>query len=56
MQITVERVKHNGHLILSTVSHGQYIKHVYIGYSEREARRLFRVHVRDCLVRNVIIG
>jgi hypothetical protein len=39
----------NCSLVLSSVIQGQYISHVYYGYTVREARRLFAQYVRDYL-------
>ena len=41
-QIHIERIQHNGHLVLSTRIRGALFKREYIGYSKREAVRLFR--------------
>ncbi len=51
LEINVERVKHNGHLVLTTIHGGQYLKYVYIGYTQREARQLFRKYVAEELSR-----
>lgn len=47
LEIFVERVPHNGHLILTTIHKGEYLKQVYIDYPKREALQLFRQYVRE---------
>lgn len=40
--MTVERIKHNGHLVISDIVNNQYITEVYIGYSVKDAKRAFK--------------
>ena len=40
--MTVERIKHNGHLVISDIINNQYITQVYIGYSVKDAKRAFK--------------
>jgi hypothetical protein len=40
--MTIERIKHNGHLVISDIINDEYIKQVYIGYSVRDAKRAFK--------------
>jgi len=47
IEITVERQRPSGSLLLSTIHKGQYVKHVYMGYSERDAKKEFRKLVRE---------
>jgi len=52
-EISVERIAHNGHLVLSTIQDGQYIKRVYIGYTLAEAKRIFIEDVREELAKDI---
>jgi len=38
----VEKIEHNGHLVISDIINDEYIKKVYIGYSLRDAKRAFK--------------
>jgi len=38
----VEKIKHNGHLVISDIINDQYINKVYIGYSLKDAKREFK--------------
>jgi len=40
--MTVEKIKHNGHLVISDIINNQYITQVYIGYSVKDAKRAFK--------------
>jgi hypothetical protein len=40
--MTVEKIKHNGHLVISDIVNDQYISEVYIGYSLKDAKRAFK--------------
>lgn len=40
--MTIERIKHNGHLVISDIVNNQYITEVYIGYSVKDAKRAFK--------------
>jgi len=44
--MTVERIKHNGHLVISDIINDQYINQVYIGYSLREAKQAFKQFIK----------
>ena len=44
--ITVERVPHNGYLIVSTIHKGYRVKRTYIGYTKREAIKLFKKELK----------
>jgi hypothetical protein len=46
MEISVERVPHNGHLVLRTTYRNNHYRHTYIGHSVREAKQLFREYVK----------
>ena len=39
--MTVERIKHNGFIVISDIVKGQRVKQTYIGYTLAEARRDF---------------
>ena len=43
--ITVERTLH-GYLRLSTIAHGRLITQLYGGYTLRDAKAMFRAHVK----------
>jgi hypothetical protein len=45
LDITIERIKHSGALLLTTIHNGRFRKRTYYGYSQREAKRLFREYV-----------
>ena len=40
--MTVERIKHNGHLVISDIINNHYVTQVYIGYSVKDAKRAFK--------------
>ena len=40
--MTVEKIKHNGHLVISDIINNQYITQVYLGYSVKDAKRAFK--------------
>ena len=40
--MTVERIKHNGHLVISDIINNHYSTKVYIGYSVKDAKRAFK--------------
>jgi len=42
----VEKIKHNGHLVISDIINDQYINQVYIGYSLREAKQAFKQFIK----------
>ena len=44
--MTVEKIQHNGHLVISDIINDQYIKQVYIGYSLREAKQEFKQFIK----------
>ena len=44
--MTVERIKHNGHLVISDIINDEYISQVYIGYSIRDAKRAFKQFIK----------
>jgi hypothetical protein len=46
MTIRVERIPHNGHLVLTARINGVLFRCTYIGYTKREAMRLFRREVK----------
>ena len=47
MQIIVERINHNGHLILTAFYGDEMIKQTYIGYTLAEAKRKFLKHYEE---------
>ena len=42
----VEKIEHNGHLVISDIINDEYIKQVYIGYSLREAKQAFKQFIK----------
>ena len=40
--MTVEKIKHNSHIVITDIVNGQLIKKVYIGYTIKESKKLFR--------------
>ena len=44
--MTIERIKHNGHLVISDIINDQYITQVYIGYSVKDAKRAFKQFIK----------
>ena len=40
--MTIERIKHNNHLVISDIINDQYITQVYIGYSVKDAKKEFK--------------
>ena len=44
--MTIERIKHNGHLVISDIINNQYITQVYIGYSVKDAKREFKNRIK----------
>lgn len=45
--MTIERIKHNNHLVISDIVNNQYIKQVYIGYSLKDAKREFKNMLKE---------
>ena len=45
--MTVEKIKHNGHLVISDIVNNQYISEMYIGYSVKDAKRAFKNKIRE---------
>ena len=45
LDISVERVPHNGHVNVSAMVNGYRVRRTYIGYSKREAVAMFRDEV-----------
>jgi hypothetical protein len=45
--MTVERIKHNGHYVISDIVKGFLFKRVYIGYTRKEAIAMFRDAKRE---------
>ncbi len=47
MEIMVEKIPHNGHIVLSARIGDELIKQVYIGYETlAEAKKMFRKHLK----------
>ena len=46
-EITVEMVRHNGHIIVSTIHNNQYVHRQYVGYTKREAVAEFKRELRE---------
>lgn len=46
MRVHVRRVWHNGHLVLTAMGTRRDFTRVYIGYTKREAIRLFRAEFK----------
>ena len=44
--MSIDIIKHNGHIVISDIKDNQYIKQVYIGYSIKEAKKLFKQHLQ----------
>ena len=42
----IEKIKHNGNLVISDIINGQYIKKIYIGYSLTEAQKAFKQFIK----------
>lgn len=42
----VEKIQHNGHLVISDIINDEYIKKVYIGYSLRDAKKAFKQFIK----------
>ena len=42
----VEKIEHNGHLVISDIINDEYIKKVYIGYSLRDAKQAFKQFIK----------
>ena len=40
--MTIEKIKHNGHLVISDIVNDEYVSQVYIGYSLKDAKRAFK--------------
>jgi hypothetical protein len=47
VDITVERIHPSGAYLLSTIYGGRYIHMQYMGYTKREALRMFRAMVKE---------
>ena len=45
--MTVERIKHNGHLVISDIINNHYVTQVYIGYSVKDAKREFKTMIKE---------
>ena len=45
--MTIERIKHNNHLVISDIIDDQYITQVYIGYSVKDAKREFKKMIKE---------
>ncbi len=41
MQVTIERIRHNGALVCSALFSGRLISRTFYGYTMKEARKLF---------------
>lgn len=46
-EIAVEKVRHNGHIVVSTIHNDQYVHRQYIGYTKREAVAEFKRELRE---------
>ena len=42
----IEKIEHNGHLVISDIINDQYIKQIYIGYSVKEAKQAFKQFIK----------
>lgn len=49
MEIMVERIPHNGHLVLTTFYGDEMLEQVYIGYTLEEAKKRFREYIKNWL-------
>ncbi len=59
MQITVERLRPSGMLLLTTIYKGEYYSHRYMDYTEKQAKRAFREHIHEQdakIIREAIFG
>ena len=45
--MTIERIRHNNHLVISDIVNNQYITQVYIGYSVKDAKREFKNMIKE---------
>jgi len=45
--MTIERIQHNNHLVISDIVNNQYITQVYIGYSVKDAKRAFKKMIKE---------
>jgi len=43
----VERIKHNGHVIISDVIDNQLVEQRYIGYSIIESKKMFKKYINE---------
>ena len=42
----IEKIVHNGHLVISDIINDQYIKQIYIGYSVKDAKQAFKQFIK----------
>ena len=42
----IEKIEHNGHLVISDIINDQYIKQIYIGYSVKDAKQAFKQFIK----------
>jgi hypothetical protein len=40
--MTIERIKHNGYVVITDIIDGYLMRKTYIGYTVREAKQLFK--------------
>jgi hypothetical protein len=45
--MNTEKIKHNGHIIISDIIDNQLIKKRYIGYSIIECKKMFKAYIND---------
>ena len=43
----IEKIKHNGHIIISDIINNQLIKQRYIGYSIKDCKEMFKQYIND---------
>lgn len=43
----IEKIKHNGHIIISDIIDNQLIKQCYIGYSIIQCKKMFKAYIND---------
>lgn len=43
--MNIERLNHNGHIVITDIKDNQLIKQSYIGYTLKEAKRAFKKYL-----------
>jgi len=45
--MNIEKIKHNGNIVISDIIDNQFIKQVYIGYPLATAKKKFRQFIKN---------